>query len=114
MTPHERPGDEDEDVREPADAEATDAELREPDVEPEREELHPNFQAVAEEAAAASAAAYERYNAAAREPEPEPEPEPRTGSIPPPGTPEPKPIAAPTSSGRGGGLLDRIRRKLGR
>lgn len=45
------------------------------------------------------------------EPDPEPEPEPRSGSIPPPGGELPPP---PPEDQPGGGLLDKIRRKLGR
>ena len=44
--------------------------------------------------------------------EPEPEPEPRSGSIPPPGVPTtPPPAAEPAKRG---GLLARLRSKLGR
>lgn len=46
--------------------------------------------------------------------EPQPEPGPRTGSIAPPGAEAPsEPAAGPPPSGEGG-LLDRLRRKLGR
>ena len=110
-----------------------------PEEEPEREALHPNFKAPDEQAAAASAAAYERYNAPQPEPEPDPPPEPeaqpepepapepepeaepapepdspRTGSIPPPGTVERESASTPEATARGGGLLGAIRRKLGR
>jgi hypothetical protein len=47
--------------------------------------------------------------------EPEPEPKPaRTGSIAPPGAEERAAQAAAEQPVPGGGLLDRIRRKLGR
>jgi len=46
-------------------------------------------------------------------PEPEPEPKPvRTGSIAPPSAPQPDRLRVPEPAERG--LLDRIRRKLGR
>lgn len=45
-------------------------------------------------------------------PEPESEPEPRSGSIPPPGVPTTPPPAAPRV--KRGGLLARLRGKLGR
>jgi hypothetical protein len=100
MTAHEPPRDGDHDARLPAagDGEAPGAERGE---EPARDAAHPSF----------DAGPYQ-----ARTPEPDAKPG-RSGSIAPPGAEERAPGAVSDSSAApapGGGLLDRIRRKLGR
>ena len=100
MTAYEPPRDRDHDARLPASA---DAEARgdERGEEPARDAGRPSF----------DAGPYQ-----ARAPEPDAKPE-RSGSIAPPGAEERAPGAVSDSStapASGGGLLDRIRRKLGR